>query len=525
MTLTIPIEPLFILDSLHKAGFEAYLVGGAVRDLVSSNIFNFSHKVTDYDITSNATPEEIMQLFPEAFYENKFGTVSITVKEIQTQLAFPADQSYFFTPRSNHSEQLNLSDLTKIHDSLLSTFQKQETTKQSPPPFEITTFRSDGSYLDHRRPKSVTWGKDLESDLNRRDFTINAMAISVNSSELKKLFDTDVEYLPQTIELKTTQYQLIDPHHGLHDLEEGIIRTVGNPTARFEEDALRILRAIRLSAQLNMKIEAETFQALNTNVDLVRHVSQERIRDEFLKMLITDYAKHAIEMMDETGLLQYVIPELLATKGVQQGGHHTTDVWTHSLDALAECPSHDPVVKLATLLHDIAKPQTYQVQKGTITFYNHEIIGARIAKQIAHRLKLSRSDQDRIFTLVRFHMFHYQPHQTDAAIRRFMRNVGINNLNDILDLREGDRLGSGARKTSWRLEEMKERMLAQLNQPLAVTDLKINGHDLIDKLGMKPGPEIGRLLNQLFDEVLENPQLNTTDKLLTRAQELTAKKH
>lgn len=520
MTLNLPIEPLYILYSLRQAGFEAYLVGGAVRDLLSNLETEDPTRVTDYDITTNAKPDEVMRVFPEAFYENKFGTVSVTVEDVQTQLAFPAEQSYFYTAESSQNEQLNLHDSSKVHVSLLAAFENNHTSSKQPPPFEITTFRSDGNYLDHRRPESVNWGKDLRSDLDRRDFTINAIAIEVSLSALEKVFETDVEYLPQTIELQTNQFELIDPHHGFQDLTDEIIRTVGDPTARFEEDALRILRAIRLSAQLNMKIETTTYQALRDNADLVRHVSQERIRDEFLKMLVTDFSKQAIEMMDESGLLQYVLPELLATKGVQQCGHHTTDVWTHSLDSLAECPSRDPIVKLATLLHDISKPQTYQAQKGTITFYNHEIIGARVAKQIAYRLKLSRSDQDRIFTLVRYHMFHYQAHQTDAAIRRFMRKVGISNLNDILDLREGDRLGSGARKTSWRLEEMKERMMAQLNQPLAVTDLAINGHDLISQLGMQPGPEIGHVLDQLFEEVLENPDLNTADKLIKRAQEL-----
>jgi len=161
----------------------------------------------------------------------------------------------------------------------------------------------------------------------------------------------------------------------------------------------------------------------------------------------------------------------------RQGGHHNTDVWTHSLDALKECPNPDPIVRLATLLHDIAKPQTFEIRDNKITFYNHEIVGSRITDKIAKRLKFSKIDRRRLFTLVRHHMFYYQPQNSDAAIRRFMRKVSLENIDDILDLREGDRLGSGARKTSWRLEEMKQRMIEQLNQPMEVTDLAINGHD------------------------------------------------
>ena len=186
------------------------------------------------------------------------------------------------------------------------------------------------------------------------------------------------------------------------------------------------------------------------------------------------------------------------------------------------CPSTDPVVRLATLLHDIAKPQTQAITPETITFYNHEVVGARTARSIAQRLRLSKKDVDRIFTLVRFHMFYYQPHNTDASIRRFMRKVGLANIDDILDLREGDRLGSGARKTSWRLEEMKQRMMEQLHQPLDVTDLALNGHDLMTELELKPGPEIGRILNSLFELVLDQPELNQRQSLLQEARTLAA---
>jgi putative nucleotidyltransferase with HDIG domain len=320
------------------------------------------------------------------------------------------------------------------------------------------------------------------------------------------------------IEVTPEHYTLHDPHSGEQDLANQLIKTVGDPHRRFQEDALRMLRAIRFSVQLNMRIEAETYHALQTHHELLSHISLERIRDEFLKMLVSNYPKEAIELLDETQLLYYIIPELLDAKGVKQGGHHTTDVWTHSLDALAECPSSDPVVKLAALLHDISKPETFALVNSLPTFYNHEILGSRKAKKIAQRLRLSNFDVDRIFILVRHHMFHYQPEHTDAAIRRFMRKVGLENIDDMLDLREGDRLGSGARKTSWRLEEMKERMIEQLHQPMDVTDLAINGTDLMTELQLVPGPVIGKLLHALFEQVLDNPELNTKERLIEKAR-------
>ncbi len=190
------------------------------------------------------------------------------------------------------------------------------------------------------------------------------------------------------------------------------------------------------------------------------------------------------------------------------------------MDALANCPSSDPIVKLATLLHDIGKPATYQLRNGEITFYNHEIVGSRIADRIGQRLHLSKRELRRLFILVRHHMFYYQPENSDAAIRRFMTRVGLENIDDILALREGDRLGSGVRKTSWRLEEMKERIVGQLNQPMAVTDLAISGHDLMAQFDLKPGPWIGAVLDKLLEEVLDNPELNTKEQLLKLAQEL-----
>jgi len=239
-----------------------------------------------------------------------------------------------------------------------------------------------------------------------------------------------------------------------------------------------------------------------------------------IKILASAHPAEGIKLLDETGLLDYIIPELKLGKNMDQPGHHTTDVWVHSLDALEACPSLDPIVRLATLLHDVGKPETYVAQEQEITFYNHEVLGSRIASKIAKRLRLSKKDVQRIFILVRYHMFYYQPEHSDASVRRFIKKVGLENIDDILDLREGDRLGSGAKKTSWRLEEFKKRIIEQLNQPMDLSDLAINGRDLITKLKLKPSQIVGQILNDLLEKVLQNPKLNTKDTLIKEAQKL-----
>lgn len=520
LNITISVEALYILYILQKNNYETYIVGGAVRDTLIDALANKKNTIlttlsaNDYDFTTNAKPEEIQELFPENFYDNLYGTVGIAKKHLHEQM----DRKPV-TNDNNQKSQDQLIDLekaTKIHESLQPSIKEEKEDHQQKEVYEITTFRSDGTYSDHRRPEKVTWGNSLEEDLSRRDFTINAMAIKVSNDFLNKI---DFKTSKENLELKPSDFEVIDLHGGAEDLANEIIKTVGNPNKRFNEDALRMLRAIRFSVQLNMQIDEETFESILTNSHLLKHISFERISDEFLKMLKSDFPKEAILILDETKLLEHIIPELLDGKGVMQAGHHTTDVWTHNIDALGTCPSKDPIVRLATLLHDIAKPHTYKEIDGKPTFYNHEIIGSRIAKQIARRLRLSKHDIDKIFILVRYHMFYYQPENSDASIRRFMRKVGLENINDILDLREADRLGSGARKTSWRLEEMKERMVSQLHQPFSIKDLAINGHDIMEHFRIKPGPQLGQILNDLFEKVTENPELNTKEILLKEVED------
>jgi poly(A) polymerase/tRNA nucleotidyltransferase (CCA-adding enzyme) len=540
ITLSIPFEVLYILWHLKQTGFEAYLVGGSVRDLLLQALYQLQNQasdlhISDFDFTTNATPEQIQHIFPNSFYTNEFGTVGISYQNL---LASMVTQD-FQLPKENIKTRLNqavaqqtqdsiidLARASKVHESLQAQVEKYDAVhndkKQNPPPFEITTYRSEGVYSDFRRPDQVNWGDSIEQDLKRRDFTINAMAITLEQQVLANLFQE--KNITQSL-IKTTadQYKLVDLHQGLKDLTEQQIRTVRSPDERFTEDALRMLRAIRLACQLEFEIDPLTLASTKHHSHLIKKISWERIRQEFLKIITTGQPDRGIRLMDEVNLLQHIMPELLQTKGVEQGGHHDTDVWTHTLGAVKYCPSKDPIVRLATLLHDIGKPQTQQVRNGEITFYNHEIVSSRIADKIAKRLRLSNEQRQRLFTLVRHHMFYYQPHHTDAAIRRLIKRVGLENIDDILALREGDRLGSGARKTSWRLEELKERIVKQLNQPMSVTDLAIDGNDLMEELNIEPSPILGKILNALLEKVLENPDLNTREKLLTEAKKIFSK--
>lgn len=534
MEINLPIEPLFVLYKLQQAGYDGYIVGGAVRDLFihsfsalsnDSNILPTYDVITDFDFTTNATPEQIQAVFPENFYENAFGTVSVTEEHLLELMIAdglrPPDsnlQTEMLAQFAESEKIIDIKSATKVHESL-SIKKTSEDDIELPilPPFEITTYRSEGIYENHRKPAELEWGASIEDDLKRRDFTINAMALSISHSFLQSLFSADI--IPSFVSISEEAYKIIDPHNGFTDLTKKIITTVGNDDRRFQEDALRMLRGIRFAVQLDMNLDIETLSAIEKNAKLITHISWERIRDEILKMLISSSPKQAIELLDQTGLLQYILPELLDGKNIQQAGHHTTDVWTHSIDAVDTCPSDDPIVKFATLLHDIGKPATYRETNGSITFYNHEIIGSRIASKIAKRFKLSKIDVERIFILVRYHMFHYQEQNTDASIRRFMKKVGLENIDDILALREGDRLGSGAKKTSWRLEEMKQRMISQLHQPMSIQDLAINGNDLMKELNLKPGKILGKILNYLFEEVMDDPNVNQRETLFQMARE------
>lgn len=436
MKFKLPLAIIKVLQTLESGGFKVYIVGGAVRDLLTNTA------TTDWDFTTDATPEEIQKLFPDSYYDNNFGTVGV-----------------------------------KLEEKIL----------------EITTFRSESGYSDRRRPDKVVWGKSLHEDLHRRDFTINAMAISPKG-------------------------EIIDPFDGQKDLKRKIIRAVEDANKRFGEDALRMMRAIRIAAQLGFSIEAKTLAAINKNSALINQIAGERVRDELLKILASPFPKDGLLMLFASGLLEHILPELIETRGVKQAGHHTKDVWLHSLDSLAACPSPDPIVRLATLLHDMAKPRVNKSMGvgKEITFYNHEVVGARMTKAISQRLKLSNKDSDLLWLLVRWHMFHYDPKITDKAIRRFIKKVGLVNINKMMMLRIGDRVGGGSKATSWRLREFQERIGQVLYTPMQIADLKVDGNDVMKILNLKPGPKVGEILKKLFDEVMDDAAKNEREYLLKK---------
>jgi tRNA nucleotidyltransferase (CCA-adding enzyme) len=454
-----------IVQQLEQAGFEAWIVGGAVRDLL------LDLPSCDWDVTTNATPEQISPLFVDSFYDNEYGTVKVAGKHILTQYGLEEGE---------------------INDNEL---------------YDITTFRSESEYSDKRRPDKVEWGKTVEEDLKRRDFTINAMALRL--------------YVDPSARVCEYECEIVDPYDGQGDLEKKVIKAVGNPEERFEEDGLRIMRAIRIAAQLGFTIEEKTLLAIKTKVNNLREISWERIGAETMKLLATEHAADGIQMMINLGIADIVLPELLESKGIKQGGHHIYDVLTHQIEALRACPSPDPVVRLATLLHDVDKPIVAKAEgvRG-VTFYSHEVSGARTAKHIAERLKLTKKDQDRVFTLVRWHMFVYESKMTDASIRRFIRRVGKENIHDMMALRVGDRIGGGSKATSWRLTELQTRIGEQFYEPLSLKDLAIDGSDVMRILNIPPSNKVGIILNTLFEEILEDPKKNTKEELEKRVKEL-----
>lgn len=466
--MNLPLLITKTLQTLQDAGYEAYVVGGSVRDLL------LNKPVTDWDFTTNATPEQIQAVFPESFYENQFGTVGLTVEELLKQSGIPE-----YDPTQ---DQLNPHHV-----------------------FEITTYRTEGEYSDNRRPDQVSWGQTLEEDLQRRDFTINALALTVREGLKPSPTPTPI---------------IIDLYNGQADLQNRQIRAVGDPDQRFTEDALRLLRAVRLAAQLGFLIEPTTLAAMTRESARLANISWERKRDELLKLLVAPYVADGLKLLRSTNLLQFVLPEMVQAVDVEQGGHHTKDVWHHSIDAVAACPSPDPIVRLATLLHDVGKPIAYRRMGNKITFYGHEVVGGRMVKKIGARLHLSNRDQERLFKLVRYHMFAYNPEMTDASIRRFIRNVDLENVNDMIMLRIGDRVGGGSKQTSWRLREFQERIGKVLYTPMQIKDLNVNGNDVMEILGVQGGPIVGQILKTLFEEVLEDSDKNEREYLLGRIKEL-----
>ncbi len=438
----VPIEVSRVTALLKNAGFSGYLVGGCVRDLI------LQREPNDWDITTNATPEKIQEIFPDSVYENTFGTVGVKTR----------------------SENLKVSII------------------------EITPYRTESTYTDNRHPDTVSFSTKLEDDLLRRDFTINALAYDVETGEI------------------------IDLYNGQKDLKDKIIRTVGDPDERFTEDALRLLRTIRFSAQLGFSIEESTKKSLISNAHLLKNISAERIRDEFIKIVDSPDPEQALNVSCETGILEQFIPELPLMKGIDQGGVHKYDVWEHLLKSLthAQKKGYPLHVKLAALFHDIGKPKTRRAgAKKAWTFYGHEVIGERMTKSILERLKFSRETTETVTKLVRWHMFFSDTEEiSHTAIRRMIRNVGKDLIWDLMNVRVCDRMGMGRPKEEpYRLRKYHSMIEEVMSDPVSVGMLKIDGNTLMSEFHVKPGPIIGNILHALLEQVIEDPTKNTEEYL------------
>ncbi len=450
---SIPSEVSRVTETLQNKGFQAYLVGGCVRDLI------IGKKPKDWDVTTNAKPEEIQALFPKTFYENDYGTVGVV---------------------------------------------NEETADETLKVVEVTPFRIEGKYSDGRRPDTVHWSDKLEDDLKRRDFTINAVA-----------------YDP-------IKGQLIDPHKGQSDIRDKVIRTVGDPAERFSEDYLRILRGLRLATELGFTINPDTEKAIRGNAKNLNGVSRERIRDEFSKVIMSDRPMNGIILMEQLGVLEEVVPEISVGIGVEQNGDHIYDVWEHNLRALQHSadsgwPLH---VRIAALLHDVSKPETrrWSKEKNDWTFYGHDVVGGRVAKKIMERLKFSRHETDVVSKLVRHHLFFSDIEKiTLSAVRRIVRNVGPENVWDLMRVRACDRIGMGRPKEKpYRLRKYEAMIEEAMRAPVSVGMLKIDGGKIMEITGEKPGPRLGWMLHALLEEVLDNPELNTAECLEKKTKKLSA---
>ena len=447
----IPPEVLKIVGNLEKSGFEAWVVGGCVRDLL------LDRKPHDWDVTTNASPAEIQGIFDHTYYTNDFGTVGV------------------------------------VTDSL------DETLKV----VEVTPYRLEGKYSDSRRPDSVIFSQKLDDDLKRRDFTINALAYS------------------------PTQEKMVDLYGGIKDIKDMLVRAVGEPRARFGEDALRILRAIRIAAELDFAIEEETKGAMVELVSQLEKVSKERIRDEFVRIINSQKPLKSLVLAQGMGLLKYIAPDLEQGMGVEQNQAHSFDVFEHNLRSLQHAADKDwsSDIRIAALFHDVGKPKTsrWSDEKKDWTFYGHDVVGAKITKKVLEDLRFSREIVDKVERLVRWHMFFSDPDKiTLSAVRRIITNVGRENIEDLVKLRICDRIGTGRPKEQPFRLRMYQSMIEQaLRDPISVGMLAVDGKRVMEITREAPGPRIGWMLHALLEEVLDDPTKNTVEYLGERLGDLT----
>jgi len=444
-SMKIPKEVEFVISQLKKKGFEAYIVGGCVRDFLRGM------EPQDWDVATNAKPEEIGKIFLRSYLDNKFGTVTVL------------------------------------------TGSKSPRLKE----IEITPYRIDEKYTDKRHPDKIRWAKTIEEDLSRRDFTINAMAACSN--------------------LKFEHIEVIDPFGGQKDLEDKIIRAVGKAKDRFSEDALRMMRAVRLATILNFKIEEKTAKAIKENSPWLQAISKERIRDEFLKIIMDKRASDGIELLRQLSLLKYIIPELEEGYKVTQNKHHIYECYEHYLRSLdfAAKRNFNKHVRLAALFHDIGKPRTKRGEGPDATFYGHETVGAKMTVQILNRLRFPKKDIEKIAKLVRYHLFYYNVDEVgDSSVRRLVRQAGPENMEELLEVRMADRIGSGVPKAEpYKLRHLRYVIEKVAQDPISVKMLKVKGTEVIKILKIQPGPKIGQILDILLSYVLEEPKKNKKEFL------------
>lgn len=440
----VPKEVSRVTEELEKADFEAYLVGGCVRDLLRGEV------PKDWDITTNAKPDEIVELFDNTFYNNEFGTVGVVNEQAE-------DES------------------VKV--------------------IQVTPYRLESSYTDARHPDSVEFGNSLEDDLERRDFTVNALAYNISKGHL------------------------IDLYKGQEDIKDRVLRAVGEPNERFAEDALRILRAIRLSAELSFSIERETEEAIKKTASTLEKISMERIRDELSRILMSKRPMEGLLSAQRLGVLKYFIPDLERGIGIDQNQAHKYDVYEHNLRTLQHAADKEWSLdlRLAALFHDISKPETRRrsEEKNDWTFHGHDVVGARLTRKILIGLKYSKKTVSTVVKLVRWHMFFSDPEKiTLSAVRRIIGNVGEESIWCLMDLRACDRIGTGRPKENpYRFRKYKSMVEEALRDPISVGMLKIDGNSLMKIASEKPGPKIGYTLHALLEEVLEDPSLNTKEYL------------
>ena len=437
----IPAAVHALLATLWAADHAAYVVGGSLRDAV------LERRPADWDLASDARPDRLVDLFPGAVYENRFGTVAV---------------------------------------------------RRDGEVFEITTFRTDHEYADFRRPHRVEFGDTIEVDLARRDFTVNAMAWGARPG-LRPAF--------------------VDPYDGLADARGGVLRAVGDPRARFEEDALRMIRAVRLAATLGFGIEAATLAGIQARAGLVAHLSGERIAAELDKLLAAPVPSVGLRLLSDTDLLASISADLAAQRGIAQNKVPGEDLWDHTLRSVDAASATRPVVRLAALLHDIGKPST----AADGHFVGHEVVGAELAGAFLDRLRSPRAVRERVVALVRQHMFSYESNWSDAAVRRFigkLATLGDGALDELLALREADNVGSGLPAKSGRLDELRVRITAELAAELVLdrSGLAVDGADLMSELGLGQGPLLGRILDELLEQVISDPALNDRPTLMLLAQ-------